>query len=1108
MIGFNKIKTKLKSNANNNANQQLQSPQSQIPAQPQQPINNPNPQPLISKVKQCSPTFSGKSTTLSRKSMLRSRRVVVFGNKGDFLSNLLCTVLSQYECLVTLVFLQKPVDSTATVATPTNGINHSNSSNNFKVLEISIEDRDKISEIIKENDSIIGCFEWCEFRTLYEQVKVLSVELKEIYNKTSSGENNKSLDKQIMVVYPIGVEDVEYNIDNVSIEVIFDPLPVAFIFYSALMQWLFIGPPTISQSHLQLLLSKPTEGCFWLDCDDLIKAIVELMIQVDLSCTSKMLVLTGKESLTCIQISNVLLNEYNIIVDDYIEDKNNTDNKQPALTDTQILQKKFFTYLQSPISIVNSPSIEEIIGTPPTSFSNFLIKSKENQLITIKPSRSNSNSKKIENNSGLVSNDNNSNSNINSNNNSDNNNGNNNNGTNIDTSVMSATISTSTLTTSIDSSTNTEGTATKPLSVSLDPKLLNKASPPTTPQQPNNSSTPSSSSYRFVFNPFNILKYSKDFIEETLYRPSANVNQSKKLVQDQETQQYINLLTIGFKKLFESDIDSMAVNGQNNNSNNNNNNLNVNNVNINNKNSNGETPANQKDGACIIGDFSNEDFNQETNIEIPIDSVVDLEEEQHIHQFHHLQHPPQPVSTSESSSATVTTMATTTTTTTTTDSFNTTTITSSTVTTNTELSSSTASLTSSSSDNWQFTIFSPKVFKAIRKYYNVDNDFLRTKSSIGNPEISDIVKFLEVQTIGRSGSFFYKSEDCKYFIKTIPSSEYDTFTKLFPSYYQHIKKYPNTLLPRFFGVYRLKGKLKLSGASYYSSAHRDIIFVVMANLFYSEQKLEIKEKYDLKGSTIGRYVDVNQIQQQLAEEQQQHHHQNGTDSLNTSNSSNSSCNNSNQINGVDNSINIQIQDLTFKDLNLKRKIHLGKLKKVFIQQLSIDSEWMSSHGICDYSLLVGLHISDKKSIQTLKESQGPKSLEKKDISYFKKDFNGIVESVHTPLPIFKIRDRSNSCSNATDLSSDLNNNSNGNATFSPQPPSLSTSNIIYRSNTEESDGGIVYYLGLIDILTTYNLKKRGENAIKGMLFDRTQISAINPKDYQSRFIKYIESIFE
>ncbi|EGC29806.1 hypothetical protein DICPUDRAFT_84210 [Dictyostelium purpureum] len=553
-----------------------------------------------------------------------------------------------------------------------------------------------------------------------------------------------------------------------------------------------------------------------------------------------------------------------------------------------------------------------------------------------------------------------------------------------------------------------------------DPKLINKASPPTTPQQPNNSLTPTSSSYRSVLKPSNILKYSKNAIEETLYRPSANENQSKKLVQDQETQQYINLLTVGFKKLFEIN--------------------------------NGET--NQKDGACIISDFSKEDFNQETNIKIPIDSGEDLDDEQIINQFHLLE----PESTSECSSSTVTTIARTT------ESLNTT-ITSPIVASNTDLSS-TASSTSSLSDKWQFTIFSPKVFKAIRKYYNVDNDFLRTKSSIGSPDISDIVKFLEVQTVGRSGSFFYKSDDSKYFLKTIPSSEYETFTQLFPSYYQHIMKYPNSLLPRFLGVYRLKGKLKLSGASYYNSSHRDIIFVVMVNLFYSEQKLEIKEKYDLKGSTIGRYVDVNKIQQKLAKEQQQHHHQNGTDSLNTSNSGN-------KIN-VENSINIQTQDLTFKDLNLKRKIHLGKLKNVFIQQLSIDSEWMCSHGICDYSLLVGLHLSDNKSIQTLKESQGPKLLEKKDISYFKKDFNGIIERIQTP----------------------------------QQPTSLSTSNIIYRSNTEESDGGIVYYLGLIDILTTYNLKKRGENALKGIFFDRTKISAVNPKDYQSRFIKYIESIFD
>ncbi|EGC28788.1 hypothetical protein DICPUDRAFT_85137, partial [Dictyostelium purpureum] len=563
--------------------------------------------------------------------------------------------------------------------------------------------------------------------------------------------------------------------------------------------------------------------------------------------------------------------------------------------------------------------------------------------------------------------------------------------------------------------------STKPLLISVDSKLLNKASPPTIPQQPNNASPPTSSSYRSALKPFNILKYSKNAIEETLYRQSDNENQSKKLLQDQETQQYIDLLTIGFKKLFEIN--------------------------------NGET--NQKDGASIISDFSQEDFNKETNIKIPIDSGEDLDDEQIINQFHLLESE----STSEcSSSSTVTTIARTT------DSLNTT-ITSPTVASNTELSS-TASSTSSFSDKWQFTIFSPKVFKAIRKYYNVDNDFLRTKSSKGSPDISDIVKFLEVQTVGRSGSFFYKSEDSKYFLKTIPSGEYETFTKLFPSYYQHIMKYPNSLLPRFLGVYRLKGKLKLSGASYYNSSHRDIIFVVMVNLFYSEQKLDIKEKYDLKGSTIGRYVDVNKIQQKLAKEQQQYH-QNSTDSLNTSNSSN-------QINGVENSINIQTQDLTFKDLNLKRKIHLGNLKKVFIQQLSIDSEWMCSHGICDYSLLVGLHISDNKSIQTLKESQGPKLLEKKDISYFKKDFNGIIERIQTP----------------------------------QQPTSLSTSNIINRSNTEESDGGIVYYLGLIDILTTYNLKKRGENALKGIFFDRTKISAVNPKDYQSRFIKYIESIFD
>jgi len=57
---------------------------------------------------------------------------------------------------------------------------------------------------------------------------------------------------------------------------------------------------------------------------------------------------------------------------------------------------------------------------------------------------------------------------------------------------------------------------------------------------------------------------------------------------------------------------------------------------------------------------------------------------------------------------------------------------------------------------------------------------------------------------------------------------------------------------------------------------------------------------------------------------------------------------------------------------------------------------------------------------------------------------------------------------------------------------------------------IVYFIGLIDILTQYDLKKFGENAIKSLRygFGNKGISAIPPKPYRIRFMKYISSIID
>lgn len=54
---------------------------------------------------------------------------------------------------------------------------------------------------------------------------------------------------------------------------------------------------------------------------------------------------------------------------------------------------------------------------------------------------------------------------------------------------------------------------------------------------------------------------------------------------------------------------------------------------------------------------------------------------------------------------------------------------------------------------------------------------------------------------------------------------------------------------------------------------------------------------------------------------------------------------------------------------------------------------------------------------------------------------------------------------------------------------------------------VVIYLGIIDILQKYNVKKKVEHACKSVKFDPLSISVVEPKIYSKRFITFLERIF-
>lgn len=61
--------------------------------------------------------------------------------------------------------------------------------------------------------------------------------------------------------------------------------------------------------------------------------------------------------------------------------------------------------------------------------------------------------------------------------------------------------------------------------------------------------------------------------------------------------------------------------------------------------------------------------------------------------------------------------------------------------------------------------------------------------------------FKAKESAGKSGSFFFFSYDKKFLIKTMNNNELRVFKSALPDYIQHIKKNPNSLIARIYGIF-------------------------------------------------------------------------------------------------------------------------------------------------------------------------------------------------------------------------------------------------------------------------------------------------------------------
>lgn len=203
--------------------------------------------------------------------------------------------------------------------------------------------------------------------------------------------------------------------------------------------------------------------------------------------------------------------------------------------------------------------------------------------------------------------------------------------------------------------------------------------------------------------------------------------------------------------------------------------------------------------------------------------------------------------------------------------------------------------------SFTFKDYNANVFKILRSLSNIDEaDYMLSLAGEFN--------YIEFLANSKSGQFFFYSHDRRYMIKTLTKQESKLLRKMLPAYFTHLSSNPHSFLIRFYGLHRVKMK----------SLRSKTYFVVMSSVFYT--KLPIEIKYDLKGSTIGRFTPKDQCKKGSVQK---------------------------DLNFVQNNTRINLQD---------------EYITIFHDTLVADVNFLKSQNIMDYSLLIGIHhIKRKKS---------------------------------------------------------------------------------------------------------------------------------------------------
>jgi hypothetical protein len=305
---------------------------------------------------------------------------------------------------------------------------------------------------------------------------------------------------------------------------------------------------------------------------------------------------------------------------------------------------------------------------------------------------------------------------------------------------------------------------------------------------------------------------------------------------------------------------------------------------------------------------------------------------------------------------------------------------------------------------------------------------------------------------------------------------------MLPKYYDFMNhNAKRSLLTRFCGLYSVK-LATVGGAA--NDEEEERYFIVMNSVFPPEASQFISERFDLKGSTVGR---------ECSEEERQ----------------------------------TRGSHAVLKDLDILREVEVMRsispafslpdsgicigpsAKAALLSQLRRDLKLLVDCSVMDYSLLIGVVNMDAIDVDSSRTSakneidkllKATKTMKKSRILRFLCNLSSPMQELGAP--VMTICKTACNCVQST-LSTIL--------TF-PFP--------YYGAEKCGVDGGCfsimrghrlgkraIYYMGVIDFLQPWTTQKVLENHLKGILgYNRSAISCVNPKEYAERFLNFLDKV--